>query len=118
MNKPKRYLAFLAYLLSFIGGLYVLFFHREKEFARYHAKQSLGLAITAIGVPVVWGLIAWVVSWIPLVGPIIAASLFSLVILAYLALLVFWLVGMVYALRAARRPLPVIGEWAQRLPLG
>jgi len=118
MNKPKRSLAFLAYLLSFVGALYVLLFRREREFARHHAKQSLGLTIVALGVLVVWVIVSWIVSWIPLVGPIIAASLFALVIVAYVALVAFWIVGMIRALRAQRRPLPVIGEWVQRLPVG
>jgi uncharacterized membrane protein len=115
MNKPKRYLAFLAYLLSFIGGLYVLLFHREDEFARHHAKQSLGLAVVALGALVAWAVVGWVVSWIPLVGPIVAASLFALVIVTYVALVALLLVGMVRALRASVKPLPVVGDWAQRL---
>jgi uncharacterized membrane protein len=117
MNKPKRYLAFLAYLLSFIGGLYVLLFHREEKLARYHAKQSLGLAAFAIGAPLVWAVVGWAVSWIPLVGPIVAASLFALVIVTYVALVALWIVGMIRALRAEMRPLPVIGEWVGRVPI-
>ncbi len=117
MNKPKRYLAFLAYLLSFVGALYVLLFNREREFARHHAKQSLGLAVVAVGVPLVWAVVSWMLSWIPLVGPVIAASLFALVIVAYVALVALWIVGMVRALRVERATLPVVGTWAQRLPI-
>jgi len=37
----KRHAAFLVYLLSIVGWLYVLLFHREDEFAVYPAKQSV-----------------------------------------------------------------------------
>ena len=118
MSKPKRHLAFLAYLLSILGWLYVLLFHRKDEFAAYHAKQSLGLTIIAIGVLVVWTVVAWIVSWLPLAGPIIAVALFSLVIATYIVLAMSWVTGMVYALQAKAKPIPVVGGWAQRIPIG
>lgn len=118
MSDPKRHLAFLAYLLSIFGSLYVLLFHRKDGFARYHAKQSLGLTIIAVCAPAVWALIAWIAVWIPLVGPVMAAALFSLVIATYIALIVSWFIGMIYALQAEMKPLPLMGGWAQRLPIG
>jgi uncharacterized membrane protein len=114
-TQPKITLAFLAYLLSIPGWLYVLLFRREDEFAMYHAKQSLGLTIAAIGAPVAWALVAWIISWVPLVGPVVAAATFALVILAYIVLFAVWIVGMVYALRGRARPVPVFGRWAERL---
>lgn len=118
MNKPKRTFAFLAYLLSILGWLYVLLFRRKDKLAVYHARQSLGLTILAVGGPLVWAGAAWVLSWIPLVGPVLAAALFSLIILTYIVLIVAWIVGMVYALQAKVKPVPVVGGWAERLPVG
>ena len=60
---------------------------------------------------------AWIVSWIPLAGPIISAALFSLVILIYIFLAVIWVIGMVYALQAKIKPVPVLGGWAERIPI-
>lgn len=116
MSKPRTSPAFLAYLLPVLGWLYVFLFRREDEFAVYHAKQSMALTIAAIGAPVVWAVAAWVVAWIPLVGSVIAAALFALVILAYIALGVIWMVGMVYALQARMKPVPIVGTWAERIP--
>jgi uncharacterized membrane protein len=118
VSKPKRYLAFLAYLLPIFGWLYVLLFHRKDEFAAYHAKQSLGLTVIAIGAPAIWAVVAWIVSWIPLIGPIIAVALFSLVIATYMLLIVAWVTGIVYALQAKAKPIPVVGGWAERIPIG
>ena len=118
MDKPQKTPAFLAYLLPILGWLYVLVFHRNDEFTVYHAKQSLVMTITAIGAPVVWGIVAWALTWIPLVGPIIAAALFALVILTYIVLTATWIVGLVYVSRAKAKPVPVVGGWAERLPVG
>jgi uncharacterized membrane protein len=117
VSKPGRNAALLAYLLPIFGWLYVLLFHRKDEFAIYHAKQSVMLTMTAIGAPVAWAVVAWIVSWLPLAGPIIAAALFALVILIYIFLAVTWVIGMVYALQAKVKPVPVLGGWAERIPI-
>jgi uncharacterized membrane protein len=108
--------AFLAYLLSIPGWLYVLLFQREDELATYHAKQSLGLTLAAAGSVVLWLLGTWVLTWVPLVGPLLAAAAFSQVILVYMFLFVVWIIGMVYALQSKMQPLPLVGGWAERLP--
>lgn len=118
MSKPRRNTAFLAYLLPIFGWLYVLFFHRKDEFALYHAKQSMMLTMTAVGTPAAWVVVAWIVSWFPLAGPIISAALFALVILIYIFLAVDWVIGMVYASQARMQPIPVVGGWAERIPIG
>jgi uncharacterized membrane protein len=100
-----------------LGWLYVLLFQRKDELAAYHAKQSLVLTLVAIGSFVIWLLGGWIVSWVPLVGILIAAAAFSQVILVYLFLGVTWIMGMVYALQAKRQPLPLVGKWAERIPL-
>ena len=117
MNKLKRHAAFLAYLLPVVGWLYVFLFHRKDEHAVYHAKQSMVLTMTAVGAPAAWALVAWIVSWIPLVGSVISAALFALVILIYIFLAATWVIGMVYALQAKMKPVPVVGGWAERIPI-
>ena len=114
--RSNRVLALLSYLLSVLGSLCVLFFWRQDKLAVYHAKQSLVLVLAAVGSLAVWFVGTWVISWIPLVGPLLAAAMFSQVILIWAFLAVIWVVGMVYALQARRRSLPVVGKWAERLP--
>ena len=115
MSKPSKTLAFLAYLLSILGWLYVLLFHRKDELAFYHARQSMMLTLLAIVTPAVWIVVGWALAWIPLVGPLTAASLFSLTIAIYIFLAVAWIVGMIYALQAKMKPLPIVGGWTERL---
>lgn len=117
MNEPRRYLAVIAYLLSVVGWLYILLFHREDEFAVFHAKQSMVLTIVAVGSLVVWGVVAWVLSWIPIAGPFVAAVAFSLVIAAYSVLAVAWIGGMIRALRGEAKPVPIVGGWSRWLPI-
>ena len=112
-----RVLAFLAYLLSILGSLYVLLFQREDKLAVYHAKQSLGLVLTAIGSIVIWFIGTWVLTWVPLVGPLLAAAAFSQVILTVIFVVVVGVIGMVYALQAKTQPLPLVGKWAEQIPV-
>ncbi len=118
MSKPNKSCAFLAYFVPILGWLYVLLFRREDKFATYHAKQSLGLTIVGVAAPVVWAVVAWIIAWIPTAGPLIAVSLFGLVILTYLFLAVAWVLGMVYALQARIEPMPIVGGWAEQIPVG
>jgi len=118
VNKPSKHLAFLAYLLSILGWLYVLLFRRNDKFAVYHARQSMTLTIFALAAPAAWAIVAWALTWIPLAGPLVGATLFSLVIAAYVFLGATWVMGMVYALQAKMNPLPLIGGWAERLLAG
>ena len=118
MNKSNKNLAFLAYLLSVVGWLYVLLFRRNDKLAVYHAKQSMTLTIFALAAPAAWAIVAWVLTWIPLAGSFVGAILFSLVIAVYVFLGAAWILGMVYALQAKMKPLPIIGGWTERLLAG
>ena len=118
MNASKRHLAFIAYLVPVLGWLYGLLFERKDEFVLYHAKQAMMLTITAVVAPVAWAVAAWILVWVPLVGPVLAATLFALVVLTYLSLAAVWIVGMINALTAQAKPLPVVGRWAERISIG
>ena len=114
MSTSSRYFAFLSYLLSLPGALFVLLARRDDAFAVYHARQSLGIAIAAIGAPLAWAVVAWPLAWIPLVGPILGVTLFALVLATYVGLLIDWILGMVYALQGKARRTPLVGPFAIR----
>ncbi|MFL5801198.1 MAG: DUF4870 domain-containing protein [Roseiflexaceae bacterium] len=114
MSKSSRYLAFVAYLLSLPGALFVLLARRDDPFATYHARQSLAIVGAAVAVPLLWAVVAWVAAWIPLAGAVVGLALFALVIAAYIGLAVSWGVGMVFALQGRTRPVPLVGSWATR----
>ena len=114
MSTSSRYLAFLSYLLSLLGALFVLLARRDDSFAIFHARQSLALAIIALITPLIWGVLAWGLAWIPLVGPMLGVILFALVIAAYVGLFFSWIAGMIYSLKGIVRPIPLIGARATR----
>ena len=114
MSQSSRYLAFISYLLSLPGALFVLLARRDDLFAVYHARQSLRLAIIGIAAPLIWAVVAWVLAWIPLIGGMLGVVLFALVIATYAGILISWIAGMIYSLKGQVRPLPLFGTRSPR----
>lgn len=101
--------AILSYLTLF-GWLVALIIHltqTKTKLGSYHLRQSLGLALSSmvIALILVTGMVV-----IPIIGFIISAIL--LVILK-IAVFIFWIMGLVYAIQAKQTPIPIIGEKAQ-----
>jgi uncharacterized membrane protein len=115
VEKPSRTLALLTYLIPVIAPLYVIFTRPKDIFARYHAYQSLALIAGVILVPAVWAVGGWIIAWVPLVGPLLAASAFAIVMAAFAAFLYGWVMGIVAAWRAEYRRVPLVGAWGERL---
>jgi len=115
MSKPSRLPAVLAYV-PVIGWIYVLFFQRQNALGLYHLKQSVGLFLFLVGTLVGWIVVAWLLTRIPYMD-VLAVSLFTLVIAAYLYGLVAWVLGLSNAFRERLVPLPLFGRWASRLPI-
>jgi uncharacterized membrane protein len=116
MSDSSRLPAVLAYLLPFIGWLYVLMYHRKNTAAMYHLKQAIGLFLFLLGMLVAWGIVAWLLAWIPLLAAL-GVGLFTLVMAAYFYGVVAWIMGLTNALRNRLSPLPGFGRWAERLPI-
>lgn len=109
--------AFLAYLLSIFGSLYVYLFRRQDRFAVYHASQSVALFLFTVGLLLGWFVAAFVLAWIPVAGAVLGFSLFALVMAGWVMAFIIWIVGMSRALRSVIEPLPLIGRWGERLPV-
>lgn len=116
VKRSSQVLAFLAYALLIFGWLLVQVTARKDRFAAYHARQSLGLSVAVIVGPLIWLVVAWLVAWIPVVGAVVAAASFSLVIALFIAGAVAWFTGLSNAMRAQLKPVPFFGDWALRLP--
>ncbi|PIE33314.1 hypothetical protein CSA56_12130 [candidate division KSB3 bacterium] len=115
-NSQEKYFAFLVYLLSLVGVIYVLFFRPTQErFAQYHARQSLGIQIIALGLLLAWFIVIWVLAWIPYIGFIVGIALFALVLAAYIVLAISYMRGMINALQLKRQPVPIVGNYATSL---
>lgn len=95
VNEGKN-IAIIAYI-TLIGLIIAFVMNTEKknDFAKYHIKQSLGLALT--------GLALGMIGMIPILGWIIN-------ILGIFVLLYMWIMGLVNAVNGQEKPVPILGE--------
>jgi uncharacterized membrane protein len=114
VETAPRLLAFVAYLLPIIGPLFILLFSRRNLFALYHAYQSLAIVAGAIVVPLLWLIVSWAISWVPLAGAVVGVALFALVISTWVMVVITWIMGMINALQGNYRRLPVFGQWGEK----
>lgn len=98
-------IAIIAYL-TIIGLIIAFVMNNEKQnpFAKYHIKQSLGLALT--------GLALGIIGLIPILGWIIN-------ILGFIALMILWIMALINAINGEEKPVPLLGskyeEWLKNL---
>jgi len=89
-------IAIIAYL-TIIGLIIAFVMNNDKnnEFAKYHIKQSLGIALTgfALGIVGVIPILGWIIS---LVGSLL--------------ILFMWIMGLINALNGNEKPVPILGE--------
>ncbi|MEM4259141.1 MAG: DUF4870 domain-containing protein [Candidatus Pacearchaeota archaeon] len=103
-SDDKKLFAFLGVFLTVIGFIIALAVKRNDKYVMYYGKQGLILFIAWI--------IAWVASmifaFIPVLGWII-------MLILYLGLFVLWIVGIVYSLSGEMKPIPLIGQYADKI---
>ena len=102
-----RHFAALAYVLPVIGGVIGLIADGGNPLTRVHARQSIGAVLTLILAFFVWVVGGYIISLIPIAGPILAIALFSLVIAMAMFLAVNWLISLAMALRGVERTIPI-----------
>jgi len=90
-------MAVIAYILFFIP---LLTNAKDDPFVKYHVKQ--GLALFLLGVA------SMVLSFFPFLGGFLS-------IILDIAILVLFVMGVMNALLEKEIPLPVIGQWAEKL---
>lgn len=95
-----RTVAILSYI-TIIGFIIAIVIHSSKKtkLGAYHLRQMLGLVLI--------GLIGGVFAVIPILGWMI----FPLI---WLALLVFWVLGLISAIKGELKPVPLLGEHFQK----
>jgi uncharacterized membrane protein len=96
----------LAYALPVIGGIIGLIADGRNPLTRVHARQSIGAVLALILSFFVWAAGGYVLSLIPIAGPIVAIALFSLVIAMAIFLAANWLISLIMALRGEERTIP------------
>lgn len=113
--RESRLFAVLAYILPVIGGLIGLIADGENRLTRAHARQSIGAVLALVLAFFAWAAGGYVLSLIPIAGPILAIALFSLVIATAIFLAANWLISLVTALRGAERAIPFANRIVLRL---
>ncbi len=115
MNNQSPFSAAIAYI-PVIGWLYVYLLQRKNPFAVFHLRQSVGLALFLLGTLIGWAIVAYLIALIPYMAAF-SVAMFTIVIAAYLFGAVTWVMGILNALKSKSTPLPLFGQWANRLPI-
>jgi len=98
--------AFLGIFLTVIGFVIVLLTKKENKYAMYYAKQGLVLFFGYVAMAIV----NLILVWIPYVGWILTTVL-------WLGLLVLWVIGIIYSLSGEEKPIPLIGQIAEKIKI-
>jgi len=105
-NDPGKTVAILSYC-TLIGWIIAIVLHNDKsnksELGAFHVRQGLGLFITGFAI--------MIVSFIFFFMPILSI----LVNLLYIALFIFWILGLISAVNGEKKLIPVVGQLYQNM---
>jgi len=108
---PENIAGALAYfLIPAIVFLLVEPYSRNR-FVRFHSVQCIAVYLAAVIVGAVLRILAFVVFFIPLLGPLVVGLVSMVVGLGWIVL---WVVLVVKALQGEMFKLPVVGDFAER----
>ena len=110
MNNTSRFSALLAYILPVIGWAYVAIARKNDQLAMHHTRQAITVFLVAFGTFAAWLVIGLAISLVPFFGFIIMVASFSLVMIILFAMVINWIIGIVYVSQAKMDPLPVTGN--------
>ena len=83
------YIGFIGWIIAYLAG--------DKEGAKFHLNQALVLYIAIIVLNI--AAISSVLIWIPII-----------VVVLNVAMLVFWILGIVAAIKEEEKEIPIIGQ--------
>lgn len=91
--------------LAYFGPLFLvtLLLKKDSPFALYHAKQGLVLFVLSVAIGFL--------SSLPIIGWFLIAPIGSLLVL------IFFIMGLFNALSGETKPLPLIGEYGEKLKI-
>ncbi len=105
-EEEKKIFAFLGVFLTIIGFIIALVAKRDDKYVMFYAKQGLVIFIAYVIVFVA----SIVLAFIPVLG-------WAIMTMAYLVLLAFWVIGIVYSFSGEMKPIPFIGHFAELIDL-
>ena len=99
-------IAVISYL-TLIGWIiaYVMYGNNKTPLAAYHLRQTLTLYLVSLGL--------WAIDMILMLIPVIGFIIGILMIFVYIALFVFWVMGLISAINGQEKPMPFFGAKAQ-----
>lgn len=115
MSKPSPVPASIAYI-PIIGWIFVYFTQRNNPLAVFHLRQSVGLVLFLAATFVIWAVVGYLIALIPYMA-VFSVALFTVVMAFYIFGVVAWVMGIINALKNKSTPLPLLGQWANRLPI-
>lgn len=114
-SEGGRVFAVLAYIVPVLGGIIGLAVDGHNPLTRHHAQQSIATVLASILSFLVWAVVGYVIGLVPIMGPIVSISLFSLVVAMSIFLAINWLVNLVMAMRGHERTIPFANKIVGRL---
>ncbi len=115
VEASKRIFAVLAYLVPILGGIIGLAVDGRNPLTQNHARQSIATVLALILSFLLWALVGYLIGLIPIMGPIVSISLFSLVVAMLIFLSINWLISLLMALRGRERTIPFANKLVDRL---
>ena len=111
--------AVLSYVFNWVSGLVFFLIEKDSRLVRFHAMQSLILAIVffvgSIVLYIAWFVLAIVFSQISgLLGSLVGLVVGLLIFVFFIACVIGWILGMVKAYQGQFFKLPLIGNFAEK----
>ena len=105
-DSDKKLFAFLGVFLTVIGFIIALAAKKNDKYVMYYGKQGLVLFVA-------W-MIAWIVGMVFVFIPVLGWLVMTVL---YLGILALWIIGLVYSLSGQMKPVPLIGHFADKIPV-
>ena len=99
----SKLFAFLGVFLTIIGFVIAIVAKKNDKYVMYYGKQGLVLFIAFV----IASVCSMVLSIIPIIGAMIGW-------LIYVCAVVLWIFGIIYSLSGEMKPVPVIGQFAEK----
>jgi uncharacterized membrane protein len=111
--------ALLSYVFNWVSGLVFFLIEKNSRLVRFHAMQSLILAIVffvgMVALYIIWFVLAIVASQISgLLGSLVGLVVGLIIFVFFIAAVIGWVLGMIKAYQGQFFKLPVIGNLAEK----
>ena len=111
--------AVLAYVFNWVSGLVFFLIEKDSRLVRFHAMQSLILAIVffvgTIALYIVWAVLAIITSQISgLLATLVGLVVGLIIFVFFIGAVIGWILGMVKAYQGQFFKLPLIGNFAEK----